>query len=139
MDSTKPEGSAYISIQVSLGASPKLVDTDICVDTGADYSICDNKYLLAHFGITALENLFFPERIPKMRSATGHELMMLGKINLTLHMGEYQMELDVLVHHGTIGMFLLGNDAFYNRLVYDQGKYLSFADNKYPPIPIKYE
>ena len=35
-------------------------------------------------------------------------------------MGKYQMELEVLVHQGTLGIFLLGNDAFYNRLIYRQ-------------------
>ena len=49
------------------------------------------------------------------------------------------MELEVLVHQGTLGIFLLGNDAFYNRLIYDQGKQLAFPNNEFPPIPIKYE
>ena len=29
-----------------------------------------------------------PDRMPKLRSATGHELRMLGKIKITLHMGK---------------------------------------------------
>ena len=37
VDSTKPEGSAYISIQISMNSSKRLVNTDVCVDTGADF------------------------------------------------------------------------------------------------------
>ena len=34
---------------------------------------------------------------------------------------------------------MLGNDAFYKRLIYNQGKQLAFPNNEYPPIPIKYD
>ena len=139
LDASKPDGSAYISIHISIGTFLKPVATNLCVDTGADFTICDSTYLTSHFGENVLKHISIPWRLPKLRSASGHELKMLGTIKVTLHMGEYQMELDVLVHQGTLGIFLLGNDAFYNRLIYDQGKQLAFPDNKYPPIPIKYE
>ncbi len=35
----KPEGSAYISVRMSIrtGTTKQIVNTDLCVDTGADY------------------------------------------------------------------------------------------------------
>ena len=136
---SKPKGSAYISIKMSIGSSKQMINTDVCVDTGADFTLCDSAFLQSHFGVNALQHIFQPEKVPKLRSASGHELKILGKVKLTLYLGEYELKLRVLVHKGTTGMFLLGSDSFYNRLIYDRGMFLAFANNEYPPIPIHYE
>ena len=137
--SSKPKGSAYISIKMSIGSSKQLVDANVCVDTGADFTLCDSAFLQSHFGMNALQNVFRQDQLPKLRSASGHELEILGKVKLILHLGKYEMKLSVLVHKGTTNMFLLGSDSFYDRLIYDKGKFLAFADDKFPPIPIHYE
>ena len=137
--SSKPQGSAYISVQMSIGTTSPVVLADLCVDTGADFTICDDAFLKAHFGKDALKHLTYPDRIPKLRSATGHNLEMLGVVKGTLYLGECQLDLDILVYEGTIAVFLLGSDAFYDRLIYDRGLYIAFPEDKYPPIPIKYE
>lgn len=49
------------------------------------------------------------------------------------------MNLNVLVHEGKSCIFLLGCDSFYDRLIFDRGMYLAFAEDKYPHIPIQYE
>ena len=105
----KPEGSAYISVRMSIGTGTtiQIVNTDLCVDTGADFTICDSAFLESHFGKDALTHLVKPWRLPKLRSASGHCLTMLGVVNATLYMGDYTMEHSVLVHHGTLGVFLL--------------------------------
>ena len=139
-DARKPSGSAYVSVKMRIGSSKLLVDADICIDTGADFTLCDSAFLKTHFGETdALKHLYFPSKIPKLRSASGHELPMLGKVDIDMMLGDYEMKLQVLVHEGDIGMFLLGSDSFYDKLVYDRGRFLAFADDKYPPVPIKYE
>ena len=116
--SSKPQGSAYISVKMSIGTSSPLVIADLCVDTGADFTICDSAFLLAHYGKDALASyLTYPDRIPKLRSATGHSLQMLGIVKGTLYLGECKLNLDVLVYEGTVSVFLLGSDAFYDRLI----------------------
>ena len=49
------------------------------------------------------------------------------------------MEVQIIVYEGNSCIFLLGNDSFYGRLIYDRGMFLSFADENYPPIPIQYQ
>ena len=139
VESEKPMGSAYVSIKMRLNESSTFVKANVCVDTGADFTVCDQAFLKKVFGNEVLKHLHFPHRLPKLRSASGHNLKLLGKIKLVLLFGEYEMELDVLVHEGDICIFLLGSDSFYDNLIYDRGKYLAFADCKYPPIPIRYE
>jgi hypothetical protein len=97
-------------------------------------------FLKVHFGGNeALKHIYHPYRVPNLRSASGHVLQILGKVEVTLLLGEFIMNLAVIVHEGDIGMFLLGSDSFYDKLIFDRGKFLAFADDKHPPIPIKYE
>ena len=136
----KPMGSAFVSIQMSINRLQTKVDANICIDTGADITLCDSKYLINHFGPDAVRNHVTPMiKPPRLRSATGHNLKVLGQAKITLYLGEYEMTIRVAVFECTSNIFLLGSDAFYNRLIYDRGMYLAFADSKYPPIPIQYE
>ena len=135
----KPKGSAYVFIQMKLDECKYPVDAYACVDTGADLTLCDSAYVIAHFGRHALTQLRPISKPPKLRSASGHNLKILGKLIVTLYLGEYEMECNVIVYEGDSSMFLLGNDSFYGRLIYDRGLFLSFADNSYPPIPIRYQ
>jgi hypothetical protein len=137
---TKPKGSAYVSCKMSIGDSDIIADVDICIDTGADFTLCDNAFLKNHFGgKDALIHIYHPYRVPNLRSASGHLLQILGKVEVTLLLGEFMMNIAVIVHEGDVGMFLLGSDSFYDKLIYDRGKFLAFADARYPPIPIQYE
>jgi len=138
-DAKKPRGGASIDIQMSLRNLKKRVNATICVDTGADFTLCDSAFLIQHFGDDALKHLYYPDKIPSMKSASGHQLELLGKIKLDLHLGEYELKVNVIVYKSETNMFLLGSDSFYNKLIYDRGMFLAFAENKYPPIPIRYE
>ena len=135
----KPKGSAYIFVKIKVGESKRSVSAYVCVDTGADVTLCDSTYLISHFGKDALKHVVPMSRPPKLRSATGHNLEILGKVALLLYLGEYELDVQVLVYKGESSIFLLGNDSFYGRLIYDRGISLSFADSSYPPIPILYE
>ena len=135
----KPKGSAYIHVKMKIENSSKKVEGYVCVDTGADITLCDNTYLITHFGKNALNHLTKMTKPPKLRSATGHNLEILGLLNLILYLGEYELEAQVIVYEGTSSIFLLGNDSFYGRLIYDRGLFLSFAEGNYPPIPIQYQ
>jgi len=136
---TKPIGSAYIYIQMSIGKSNRKVDASVCIDTGADITLCDSAFLIAHFGEKALRHVIVMSKPPKLRSASGHCLKILGKVKTILFLGEYEIKTHVIVHEGKANIFLLGSDTFYNRLIFDRGMFLAFADKKYPPIPIRYE
>ena len=138
-NTSKPQGSAYISVKMSIGVSKELVNVDLCVDTGADFTVCDTAFLKKYYGPDALKHIRRPWRLPILRSATGHTLKMLGVIDTVIHLGTYVLSISALVHDEDISVFLLGSDAFYNRLIFDRGMYLAFPENKYPPVPIKYE
>ena len=135
----KPMGSAYIHVKMSIGRSSKVAEVYVCIDTGADLTLCDSAFLINHFGETALKHVVVMAKPPKLRSASSHCLKILGKVKTTLFLGQYELTTHIIVHEGKAGILLLGSDVFYDRLIYDRGKYLAFADNKYPPIPIHYE
>jgi len=135
----KPHGSAFVRIKLSLGKSKIQVDAKLNVDTGADMTLCDSAYLINHFGDSVIKHIVPMNNPPKLKSASGHYLKILGKVHLTLHLGEYKMRAHVLVHEGKSNVFLLGSDYFYDRLIFDRGLFLTFADKKYPKVPIQYE
>ena len=135
----KPKGSAYIRVKIRLDDSNQSVEAYVCVDTGADITLCDSTYLITHFGSDALKYVIPMSDPPKLRSATGHNLEILGRVPLTLYLGEYKLETQVITYKGTSSIFLLGNDSFYGRLIYDRGLFLGFAEGNFPPIPIHYE
>ena len=139
MKATKPIGSAFISVKISVGKSNKSVEAHVCIDTGADITLCDSAFLITHFGDNVLKNVVVMAKPPKLRSASGHCLKILGRIRLVLFLGEYELNTHVIVHEGKANIFLLGSDSFYDRLIFDRGMFLAFADKKYPPIPIQYE
>jgi len=135
----KPLGSAYIHVKMSIGRSNKQSDVYICIDTGADITICDSTFLLTHFGENALKHVVVMSKPPKLRSASNHCLKILGRVKVTLFLGTYELNTHIITYEGKSGIFLLGSDVFYDRLIFDRGIYLAFADNKYPSIPIYYE
>ena len=136
---SKPQGSGFVSVEMSIGESNTLYKVDLCIDTGADFTIMNTAFIKAYFGNQALDHLIHPGKLPVLKSATGHKLEMMGVIESIIHFGEYKMAVPVLVHDESIPIFLLGSDVIYGRLVIDRGMFLSFPDDKYPPIPINYE
>ena len=135
----KPKGSAYIHTQMSIGRCNKKSDVYVCIDTGADITICDSAFLLHNFGDNALKHVIVMSKPPRLRSASNHYLKILGKVKVTLFLGTYELHTHIVVYEGKKGIFLLGSDVFYNRLIFDRGIYLAFAENKHPPIPVHYE
>ncbi len=96
-------------------------------------------YLTYNFGPNALKHVVAMNKPPKLRSASSHYLKILGKVKVTLLLGTYEFSIHVIVYEEKRNVLLLGSDAFYNRLIYDRGKYLAFADKRHKPIPIHYE
>ena len=138
---SKPIGSAYILINMSVTEAPELkVNARVCVDTGADMTICSHTFIIKKFGDKALQT--FVKEIsnpPRLKSASGHPLKIFGCIELNLYLGEYEMSLKVMVYENKADFLLLGADAFYDRLIFDRGKYLMIAEGDHPPIPIVYQ
>jgi len=135
----KPTGSAYVHAQMSIGRSNQKSDVYVCIDTGADITICDSAYLIHNFGKNALKHIVVMNKPPKLKTASSHFLKILGRVKITLTLGTYEFSIHVVVYEEKRNVFLLGNDAFYDRLIYDKGKYLAFADKKHAPILIHYE
>ena len=47
----KPMGSAYVIVDMNITLNPeKVVKTRVCVDTGADMTICSHTFLIQRFG-----------------------------------------------------------------------------------------
>jgi len=134
----KPQGAAYVAAKLNVGQRIIPVDTYICIDTGADFTVCDNTFLRNNFGENYAKYIIPMINPPRLKSASGQSLKILGKVNFTLQLGEYKMLIDTIVYDHKSDIFLLGNDAFYDRLIYDKGRYLAFADERYAPIPIQY-
>ena len=137
----KPVGSAYILINMSATEAPELkVNARVCVDTGADMTICSHTFVIKKFGDKALQTLVKTiSNPPRLKSASGHPLKVFGCIDLDLYLGEYKLSLTVMVYENKVDFLLLGADAFYDRLIFDRGKYLMIAEGDHPPIPIVYQ
>ena len=51
---------------MSIGDSDIIADVDICIDTGADFTLCDNAFLKNHFGgKDALIHIYHPTRLER--------------------------------------------------------------------------
>jgi len=126
---------------MSVIEAPELkVNARVCVDTGADMTICSHVFIIKKFGEKALKT--FVKEIsnpPRLKSASGHPLKIFGCIELNLYLGEYELPLKVMVYENKADFLLLGADAFYDRLIFDRGKYLMIAEGDHPPIPIVYQ
>ena len=134
----KPPGTGYVKARLRLSNLPE-VDTFICVDTGADFSVCTSQFIIHHFGEQAIYKLQKPSPIqPKLKSATGHSLNTLGTVVLQITMGTYSFSFRVLVYKHSAVTFLMGNDCVYDRLICNQGKFISFAEKGHKPVPILY-
>ena len=135
---SKPCGSAHITVTARIGQTTETVTVNICVDTGADMTLCTVAFLQDVFGDNYIKHIKKIRNPPQLRSATGHRLNVLGRINLVMMLGTYKLDLWAIVQEGAARIFLLGCDIFYNRLVFDRGKFIKFAKGNYPPIPIHY-
>ena len=134
----KPPGSGYIKATLKLGRFPT-VNTFLCIDTGAEKTVCTSQFLIHHFGEQAIYKLKKnPNKNPEYKSATGHLLDLLGSVKISITMGTYSFEHRVVVFNHDVSSFLVGNDCVYNRLIYNQGKSISFAEKGHKPVPILY-
>ena len=137
----KPTGSAYILIDMCVNEAPQIkIKTRVCVDTGADMTICSHTFIIKKFGEETLQSYVKEmENPPRLKSASGHSLKVFGFIELDLFLGEYKLPLKVMVYENKADFLLLGADAFYDRLIFDRGKFLMIAEGNHPPIPIIYQ
>ena len=132
-----PEGSAYVKTEICIPPLPPK-DIHLCIDTGANYTICSDAFLIFHFGKQVIEEVKWSNKLPKLKSATGHKLKVIGYIDTQMKMGTYAFEFQVLVYEHKECIFLLGNDCFYDRFIYDSGKFISFKDGTHEPVEIEY-
>jgi hypothetical protein len=63
----EPQGSAQISVKMSFGTSSHIVTSDLCIDTGADITMCHSAFINAYFGKDALQHLTKPDSINKTK------------------------------------------------------------------------
>ena len=137
--SIKPKGSARVNTQVQVANTTLIGFASVCVDTGADLSICTDTFLKYALTTKSLEYIVEPLKKPKLQSASGHAIKVLGNIRLILYLGTFRLDLWVAVQESSQINFLLGSDAFYGRLIFDRGKYLAFAEKGHKPVPISYK
>ena len=78
----KPMGSAYILINMSVIEAPELkVNARVCVDTGADMTICSHVFIIKKFGEKTLKTFVKEISNPlRLKSASGHPLKIFGCI-----------------------------------------------------------
>ena len=136
----KPRGSASVSAKMQIMHTGLEGHADICIDTGADITVCTSAFLIKCFGHEALQHINASGRLPRLQSATGHLLKVLGRIHLKLTLGTFCMQLKVVVQENHILInFLMGSDVLYGRMIFDKGKFLAFGDGRHQPVPIKYK
>ncbi len=116
----KPTSSAYILIDMCVDEAPQIkIKTRVCVDTGADMTICSHTFIIKKFGEETLQSYVKEmENPPRLKSASGHSLKVFGFIELDLFLGEYKLPLKVMVYENKADFLLLGADAFYDRLIF---------------------
>jgi hypothetical protein len=87
----KPIGSAYILIKMSFIEALELkANARVCVDTGADITICSHVFIIKKFGHKALKTFVKEISNPlRLKSASGHPLKNFGCIELNLYLGKY--------------------------------------------------
>ncbi len=132
-----PEGSAYVRAKMLISPLPAQ-ELHLCIDTGANFTICSDTFLITHFGAQVIKQVRSDEKLPRLRSATGHKLKMLGYIYANFTLGTYQFDFQVLVYQHKENTFLLGNDCFFDRLTYNSGRTISFIEPGHDPVPIEY-
>ena len=138
--SQKPRGSANVRAKMQVIGTDLYGEADVCVDTGADITVCTSAYLVKAFNQNVLQHIDCLSRLPRLLSATGHLLKILGRIHLKMLLGTFPLQLKVVVQdNAEVSNFLLGSDAFYGRMIFDRGKYLAFSGGVHLPVPIKYK
>ena len=138
-DVTKPRGSATVLATLIVAHTAIEGQAELCVDTGADVTICTKKFLTDCLGPQALSFVDPNVKLPKLVSASYHPMKALGKIHLFIYLGTYKLDIKVVVQdEERYSGFLLGSDAFYGKIVIDRGKFLAFGESKHPPVPIRY-
>jgi len=123
---------------MSVNETPELrVNACVCVDTGADKTICSHVCIIKKFGEKVLKTLVKEiSNPPKLKSAS---VKIFGCIELNLYLGAYELLLKVMVYVNKADFLLLGADAFYDGLLFDRSKFLMTAEGNHPPIPIVYQ
>jgi len=80
----KPRGSACVAAKLRIKDSDISGEADICVNTGADVTVCTTKFVESILGPEALQWVDQTGRLPRLWSASGHPLKVIGRIKLKL-------------------------------------------------------
>ena len=138
-DTTKPRGSASVLATLIVAHTSIEGRAELCVDTGADVTICTKKFIVDHLGPQALSLVDPRGKLPNLMSASYHPMKALGRIHLFVYLGTYKLDIRVIVQdEDRHSSFLLGSDAFYGKIVIDKGKFLAFGNSNHSPVPIRY-
>lgn len=136
--SKKPPGSGFVHATLRIGRKHEAM-AFICIDTGADYTVCTSQFLIHHFGPDSLACIDSSAVRPTdIKSATGHSLKQMGTLKVEMSLGTYCFKAKVLVYKHDAVTFLLGNDCIYGRITYHQGQMISFHDRDHPPLKVQY-
>ena len=90
---TKPRESATEPALLCIVKTDLKGKANICVDTGTDITVCTTAYLSKVFGSNSLPWVNELTRLPRLLSASGHPLDILGKIHLELKLGTFVIQL----------------------------------------------
>lgn len=137
---SKPKGSATVEITIRIATTRIQARVEVVVDTGADITMCTSAFLLGALGQQSLDYVSQRGvRLPRLVSASGERLKAMGYLRIELGLGQYSLMAKVIVQENrTHSIFLLGSDLMYGRCILDRGRYLAFAEGRYPPLPIRY-
>ncbi len=83
---------------MNIGRSNQKTDVYVCVDTGADLTLCDSLYLTYNFGPNALKHVMAMNKPPKLRSASSNYLKILGKV--WLHSLQFEPDQFIVISSG---------------------------------------
>jgi len=116
---SKPQGSAHVTLHMSIGFRD-YTPVPVCLDTGADITICSYSFLEKYFGKEKISQKIVKlpsKEEPKLRSASGHSIKVYGQIKAFFKIGSYTFNYPVVVFEAKNPVFLMGSDCFYNRFI----------------------
>jgi len=125
--------SVKVTIVLGRGLSEEFL---ACVDTGSQRTVITTAYLLRVFGPAYENQMEHPKKMPQLISASGHPLKVIGTLNAVLKIGKFRTEHQIVVYNDAVPQMLIGLDVIADNLTIEQGRRITFADKKLPPVDI---
>ncbi len=132
-------GSPMVKTTMTVGLRKKTHVFYAIPDTGSERTILSDSYLEQVVGPRMAANMIRPiQNVPKLKSASGHPLKILGCIPCDLGLGTFRKRHPVIVCAGSGPTFLLGNDFLRDDVIIDKTRFLKFEDSNHQPVRIQY-